>query len=342
MKRRLLLVLFFLYTIFGALTLEVTEGRIKLVVHEASGRFSLYYLSNLTNNTYQALFVNQDPRTSFFSVLIDDRAHKMGESTSFRSRVERDGSAVVLVFESPNIQVRQSFSFIKTKGVSLADGVLISFQIINRGDKDTSIAARFLLDTNLGERNSSPFGTNLQSIGEETLITPKNSSGDLWWFSGDEKLGLMGSIVGPELTTPASVHFANWKRLNDATWSVNYSANRNFNMLPYSIGDSAVCYYYDTEVLARGAERSISLALSYYNPLGFDTAKTDTNDLSILLRTSSEAADDPELALRTDLITIRDYLLRIDDAIKSGGDISDEELKTFEAIIDRLKQRNEP
>jgi hypothetical protein len=96
---------------FAAFALEVREGRLKLVIHETSARFSLYYLVDIQKDHYEPLFVDKDPRTSFLALIVDDRTHRLGESTAFRFRTERTETGARQVFESSSLVATQNFSF---------------------------------------------------------------------------------------------------------------------------------------------------------------------------------------------------------------------------------------
>jgi len=339
MKRLAAIVLCFSVSI-AIHALEIREGRLKLIVHENTGRFSLYYLSDIQKDRYESLFVDQDPRTSFVALLMDDRTHRLGESTAFRSRVERTDKGVKISFESISLNVVQNFVFLRTGGAALVDAVRIDLVMTNKSDREVSVGARITLDTNLGEKTADHFKTDSRVIQAETILTPSKDS-DVRWITENDKFGLMGSIHEEGLTSPDLIHFANWKRLNDAPWKANVSVGRNFNLLPYSIGDSALSYYFDPLYIPRGADRTVSILLGVSNSSGFGIAKTENNEgLSRLLQTSVTTADSPELVLRTDLISVRDLLSRVEIALKDSGVISDEELATLETITARLRERN--
>lgn len=318
---------------------EIREGRIKLVLHENTGRFSLYYLTDIKRERYESLFVDQDPRTSFLAVLVDDKAFRLGESTAFRFRVSAEGGKPAIVFESSFLSVSQEFSFIKSEGAALADGVRMDVRIGNRGERQTQVGVRFLLDTKLGEGNPVHFSTDQRELRAETLISGADS--DRWWYSKTETAGLMGSIAVGGVPRPDAVHIANWKRLNDAPWKVSPSQGRNFNLLPYSVGDSALCYYFDPVPIARGGESVVSILLAAARDDGFGapTAPAE-DDVSRILRESATAAASPELTIRTDLIALRDLLDRIDRAIAEGGAATEDELAAMEAILERMKGRH--
>lgn len=340
--RRILLAAAALFISAGAASgLEVKEGRMKLVVNESSFRFSLYYLSDLGKGSYVPLFVDQDPRTSFLAVLLDDRAARLGEAASFRARAEKTASGARVSFESSAVAVLQDFVFVKTPGSTLADGVRMDVTATNKSDRELSIGLRFLLDTNLGEKSAAHIATDRRSLDAETLIQPSKDA-DSYWVSRGDAVALMGSIAAGGATVPSSVHVANWKRLNDVPWKAEAGAGRNFNLLPYSIGDSAVSYYFDAEKVARGAERKVSVLLAVENPAGFgqEAVPGESAELGRLLSAGTAAAESPEIALLTDLITVRDLVARIDAAIASGAEVSADELQALEVVVSRLEERN--
>jgi len=107
------------------------------------------------------------------------------------------------------------------------------------------------------------------------------------------------------------------------------------------VGDSALCYYFDTKPLDRGAERVVSILLAAASDQGFSSfGMAPENDVSRLLNESSATPSSTDLALRTDLITIRDLLQRIDALLAPEASISEDELTAMETVIRKLKDRN--
>jgi hypothetical protein len=334
---------------------EYVNGRIKLILHETTGRFSLYYLSDLASEKYESFFVDQDPRTSFITVMVNDMTYKLGDSVSFRFRVGGTETKPALIFESSFLSVTEEFSFIKTKNSPEVNGVAITIKAVNSGPREVSAGFRFLLDTSLGEGSArTPFITGRQSIISETMI--EKAAGEKWWISGNERLSLMGSISEGVEETPERVHFANWKRLNETPWKINYTSGRNFNYLPYSIGDSAVSYYFDPGVISRGGERSCSLLLAAPDPAGFTAwrsgsggpALADTPDSSSAADSRGasypsgaplvEASAQAE-ALEQDISLLREFIARMDADLAGTLFVSDDELDSMEAQIARIKTR---
>ncbi|GHU80621.1 hypothetical protein FACS189468_0920 [Spirochaetia bacterium] len=327
---------------------EYTNGRIRLVLHENTGRYSLYFLTNTNGAQYEPFFVDQDPRTSFLTLLQNDRAYRLGEASSFKVRIGGTPAQPALIFESPALLVTQEFSFICTYGSALCNGVRIRIRIENRGDQ-VSAGLRLLLDTSLGEGRepgAPSFITETQQISSETLMD--GSGADRWWISRNDHLGLMGSISGEDLSSsPDFIHFANWKRFNDTPWKLSYEPGRNFNFPPYSIGDSAVCYYFEPRVLRWGESRIISLILAAEDVNGFAmirNAPVDQVTRPVQQSPASGAAQGIQSAARTDIIrtdlaVLRDLISKMDQYILYDTPISDEELAAMERRIAQLKAR---
>jgi hypothetical protein len=326
---------------------EFVEGRIRLVLNENTGRFSLYYMADIAREEYVPFFADRDPRTSFLAVQINDRNYRLGDSSTFRTSLGGSGTNPSLVFESPALQITEEFSFVKTAGSYLTNGVKITITIANRGRQQIQAGARFLIDTNLGEAGLH-FSTDKQEIRSEALIDA--GSEDSFWVSGNDRFGLMGSVSGGGITRPDLVHFANWKRLNDTSWKIPFYQGRNFNLLPYSIGDSAVCYYYEPLAVGAGSARTITLILASKDESGFSGNLAEEPDQISRLIDISKAPDSgtiqgPEKTetddetMQADLVILRDLTSRLDEYIKSDVSVSEEELAAIELVISRLKAK---
>jgi hypothetical protein len=321
---------------------EYIDGRIRLVLHEGNGRFSLYYMTS--PSSYEAFFVDQDPRTSFLSVMVNDRSYKLGETSVFRTRIGGTRQNPAIIFESSFLSVIQEFSFVRTPGSQASNGVRITLRLENRGSQQASVGIRLLLDTNLGEDTQSHFIIDSRPVNSETYI--ERGGSERQWISRNNHISLMGSIASGEEGADA-IHFANWKRLSDVSWKLTYSAGRNFNYPPYSVGDSAVCYYFNPLPLARGETRDYFLYLSSEDEQGFVFQNTALGEnISRFLAESIPLPDAVSLTnppvddtvRQSDINLLRELIARIDEYIASGS-VTDEELAAIETVISRLKIR---
>ncbi|MDR2071699.1 MAG: hypothetical protein LBP81_09835 [Treponema sp.] len=328
--------LFILFLLFGnsaVWAVEFLNGRIKLVLHEDTGRFSLYYLIDIPQQRdihlrqYDSFFVDSDPRTSFLTVMVNDRTYRLGESPSFKIRIRQSPINPAIIFESPFLLVTQEFTFIKTLGAEMSNGVRMTIRLENRGTGEFSTGLRFLLDTNLGEGNAgTPFLVGRQPVTAEFQVDLQKN--DPYWISRNTRFGLMGSILTGEGPRPEVIHFANWKRLNEAPWKLGFAAGRNFNYLPYSINDSAVSYNFDPQPLAGGASRDYVILLALADEQGFFLMENVPIEALPIKDTREE-----------DLVTLRDLIARLDKHLAGSHILSDEELAQIEAAIAGLKSR---
>ena len=272
--KALALSIFFITSCFYNLSAsEAVNGYIRLILNESSGRYSIYFLSNPNSSRYEPLFSGDDPATSYASVLINGKVYRLG-GKYFKSRIEKQGNGFPsFIFEGENITVTQVFTPIKSANSKFINGVMITYTIQNTGGEEAATGLRILIDTDLNEKLSNTFLTGEQVVKNETLL--EGHSGQRFWISRGKNTALMGSIINPvdrDAKTPDFIHFANWKRLNDAPWKIKYVKKRSFTNAPFSINDSAVCYYFDPQVLVPGSEFTYSIVLStedidWYNSL---------------------------------------------------------------------------
>jgi hypothetical protein len=269
--------------------------------------------------------------------MVNDRTYRMGDTSFFRTRLGGTPSNPSLIFESSVLTVTQDFSFIRTASSSLTNGVKITITLTNRGEQPVNAGIRFLIDTSLGERNPPHFNTNLRQINAEAVI--ERSSADQYWISKNTKLALMGSVDGANITRPDLIHFANWKRLNDTSWKIPFVAERNFNLLPFSVNDSAVCYYYEPVMIPRGGSRVITLVLSGEDTAGFARVNNAQDNLSALIRDSARPGENTVDSMRADLIILRDLAARLDSLIAYGAAVPDDELAAIGLLISRIRSK---
>jgi len=268
------------------------DGFIRLVLNDKKGCFSLYYLSDPKKMRYEPLFNVKEPAASFLSVYIDDKVYRLGSSMQFKTKIERIKGDTALVFESSFLKVTQIFTPVKTTGSQAANGVMITINVQNIATQRSFVGVRMLLDTELGEgRNRVPFLTNTQVVTSELLI--EGNSNERFWISRGKKISLMGSIVNPVDDSgkgPDIVHFANWKRLKDAPWRLNYLQGRSFSETPNSAGDSAVCYYFGPEMLDYNNILSYTIFLTTEDIAWFNLSEPQVNMTALIIKETAPSA----------------------------------------------------
>jgi hypothetical protein len=201
---------------------------------------------------YEPLFNDKDPSASFSAISVNGRIHRLGESRFFQTRIEDHDGNPAVIHESSSLLITKVFYPVRTVSSSSANGIRIAITIKNKTNEDLTVGFRVLIDTHLGEgRGNTPFNTDTLTISKEALVD--SSSGENFWISRGTRLALMGNITSPDKSSfkrPDFVHFANWKKLNDVSWKAPFYEGRSFNYTHYSVEDSAVCYYYEPELLS--------------------------------------------------------------------------------------------
>ena len=274
-RRFIIFSIFVIYPVFALSAADFFNGNIRLSLNEKSGSISLYYMTDPISKKYEPLFYSREPKSSYFSVNLDGKVYRLDQSGGyFRTRTENIEGNPVVVYESQSVTIREIFTPIKTVNSDEINGINITVVIQNNGKKAIPVGLRFLIDTHLGEgRKSIPISTSNQSIEKETVI--EGSSGEKYWISKDSNsnLSLMGSIVNPfdkSAKIPDYIHIANWRRLNNVLWKLKFSQGRSFNVFPYSVRDSAVCYYYEPSMLEADKTFTYSISLSTEDAALFD------------------------------------------------------------------------
>jgi len=288
--RRIITVLFLVVFSSYLSGLEFYDGIIKLNVNEKTGSFSMYSLSDQDTLNYQPLFNDREARASFIALNVDGKIYKLGKTKVFRTSVESVNGNPVVIYESPKLSIIETFTPVRTTGSQETNGIQITITIQNIANKPASVGLRMFLDTTLGEKNKDfHFVTNNQMISKETLFDA--AAGELFWVSKNQDYSLMGNILPPADVLPDMsrlpdyVHFANWRRLYNARWTLAYKAGRSFNYRPYSLRDSAVCYYWEPAPLEEGNSFTYSVYLttedsSWY---GLEQSNNEKDNANLLL-----------------------------------------------------------
>jgi hypothetical protein len=351
---------------------EYEDGFIRLTLNPVLGRFSLYYMTDPVYQKYEAMFMDQDPRTSVLTLSLDNKTYRLGESGEFNIREGGTARQPALIFESSSFTVTEEFSFICTGGSPVANGIKISFHIENKGKRRVQAGLRLLLDTKLGESGMTPFVTDNRAIQEEVVFNAEAGI-DGYWVSGTtEGPALMGSLTAAVDRVPDAVHIANWKRLNDVPWSLDFVQGRKFNNPPYSIRDSAVAYYYEPVRINAGEHTSFFLLLASRDTKGFvsfqpseglpvplsleepvisvappavsavtvpSAAAPGTATVPAAETVTGPASSVNPMIIRSDYNALRDIINRIDEYLNFGVPMSDDEIQTIEQDLARIKSR---
>ena len=145
------------------------------------------------------------------------------------------------------------------------------------------------------------------------------------------------------VTAPDKVIFANWKRLDESGWTLNIKEDRNFNLLPYSINDSAVCHYYEPIRVPSGGKRVITLVMGNVSDKGFSNTvrKDDQSTLDDLYnRVTSDTSGSvisEENTIRNELTLTEDLITHIERLLDSNEPLTADELETLTTMIEKIE-----
>ncbi len=332
---------FFLVCAMGLAALEAREGLIKIVVDETSARFTLFRLIDVAKDRYEALFFDLDPRTTSLTLSFEGRQYRLGDSSEFRQSVTRTDTGVSIEFRSAFARVTERLDFARSAGAAIADGIRLSLETENVSQKAAPVGLRLLMDTSLAEKSGIHFRLpGLDKMTNETLF--EGSSVPNWVETPGDTANFMIQFTGDGLVAPDRVHFANWKRLNEAPWILDASNARNFTLLPYSVNDSAVAIYWLPKNLAPGASSSQTIAMGAFNDKGYPLAQASdkgTEDLFSKTVLNQSASTDKKTQMESDLLAVRDLLTRIDLVLSSGTQPTADEISAWKKILDLLEER---
>ncbi|MBU0934867.1 MAG: hypothetical protein KKI09_00085 [Spirochaetes bacterium] len=334
MIRRIIFAILLLCMLLPLSALELRDGKLKLIVDERSGRFSLYH--QVSANQWLALLYDEENKTTYPTLLLDQKTYKLGESSEFRTVVTSTTTAIRIEYRASFCTVVQSLNLVKSSTSSVSNGLRIDFEITNTGQADVAIGLRYLFDTWLGEQAGRHFYDMFGSVVNNESKLSETSSYLI--SSADSKTGLI--IETDTVESPSSIILANWKRLNDSPWNFDILNTRNFTLLPYSINDSAVALYYDSKTLRRGASRNFSIVLGAAYSGTFLTASSVASSETVPIMTQLlDAEKVVQLDLETDLSAAKEILEELNDLLKAAEAIDSTAIDQLESVLDKLEQR---
>lgn len=146
----------------------------------------------------------------------------------------------------------------------------VRYEFTNTGNAITTLSIRFILDTFLGESGREPLALYLASDGQKSVITDETQQ------KIDEQLRVVASskpdnsdslfILLPARgwpnQTPQRMIAANVRRLQNSGSGFEVEDHRAFNLLPFSINDSAIALLHDSEVMLPRQRIAIDILVS--------------------------------------------------------------------------------
>ena len=333
----LAITLFFL-SVSGLWSWEMDRGMIRLVVDE-QGHFSIYSTSDVAHPLYVPLFWAVDPTTTIVTVRLGSQNIVLGKDKSFVPHLKSLPNGVQIIWDSPQIQLIETWEFVVSEHSPLADGIKWSFQF-TKNALSQEVGLRIILDTYLGEKKDAFYDPAGKPIDSETswkvppayLISRSPLRSDL---------GLLVMLSEPSSPMPDQTVVANWQRLDNTSWEFTSEQGRDFDLLPYSYHDSAIALWYQPQLLPPGSSRDISLVMGSVTAGTFKNAKTGSGNLGILLDTSRKGNSNSDAEVRKALAVVDNLLMQIDERRKNPEKISPQDLQILQATLDQLEQQRQ-
>jgi hypothetical protein len=347
-------------TVFSISAVDYQVGNYRLSISDQSGRFSLFYEMD---GQEIPLFFSENPRTSSASLRYNDILLRLSDEKPIIISIQEFTNAVVVQYSVEGLRFEQSFSFIQdSSGEILA--LAIDLIIINQSAEAVDSELRLIFDTTLGEQQSAHFVTARNpAVNREYGFSP--NSGESWILSRSSEASLLFTLAGSGASAPREVVAANWKRLSEAPWGYEVQESRNFNLLPFSINDSALGLYYGPDAIPPQDKAQYRLYLSFLD--SGDTVSSLNNRISTgsVATIISEAQQPLEIVVETtetsresenqtesytpeqlqriapylqDLETIDVLIQQIDTLLRSRSTLSREELEALQDILDTIRE----
>mgnify|MGYP000610352431 CR=1 FL=1 len=349
MKKGLLFI-FLTLILFSVYALDITSGSIMLSIDERSGIFKLYHIAN-DQKTKTSLLYEQDTRTSYVLIASGNRMLKLNDN--FSAKIERTEKGAKITYTSDIAIVVLEITTIEP------GGFLFTYTIFNTTKQETNIGCRILLDSYLGEKSSNHFSSSANSqIQTETIFSSSNLP--LWIESSNEKkVGFRLFFSSTKMSQPDTVLLANWKRINDAVWLPEYQQNRNFTLAPYSINDSAISLFWNTQPVKPSESRTAAFIITTNQTSAVTSAEvqtqlTNTMQASIVEQQMSQENQTSQLQSTTIPVLTKEQLYQlikadyqqaltilqmINTLINSNQPVTETDIAKVQALIDELLKR---
>lgn len=228
-----------------------------VVVNDHNGEFSLYFHDSFTGD-YYPVFFEHDPGTTRLSVLMDNRLYHLEPGHGFDIRVQTWGNSVIISWTSSQLSVIQTFTITPGPEDGQPDEIVMRISMINRSGMTHSLGFRALFDTVLGEDSNSHFEVpDREPVRREQEFITRDLP--LFWSGRDQsgRHSVYMSFATGQTTLPDRLIFAGWKHLIESGWDYESVQNRSFDVIPYSVNDSAAALFFNPKSVNRDESRDI-------------------------------------------------------------------------------------
>jgi hypothetical protein len=313
--------------------LEVKDNSSVINFNEKDGVWGLSYVQD---GSMKSLFEDRDDRTSYMTLILDNRSYRLQKNSFFNQHVEEYPGLVVAHWSNKVLHVTQSVQ--RDHDIR---GFRITVTVRNLSRNYISVGLKNLIDSHNNDNGPDFTIPGNIPVNSERRWTASDVPASWSTYPG-ESAQISFTPLGDR--KPDSIIFANWKRLNDSDWEFNYREGRDFSLMPYSINDSAAAIYYNSVSLPPGTEETVQFALTAGSPVYENAAVKSAGVTEAVL--PEELEDTPEgkqiilnYAIQYDLDLIDKMTSEIDSLLLTDDPVYNSQTEYFEEELEKLKQK---
>ncbi|MDE7382832.1 MAG: hypothetical protein K2M99_02965 [Treponemataceae bacterium] len=225
-------------TAFSSKTIEVSDGKVKILMKGALGSFQLYALDN--EKSIPLLSGNDEFTSSFYALRVGKKDFKLTNNIGVLVGARKIENCVQMMYSIPKVAcVLLTYECISSYPGEQKDMLKITASVLNVGKKADTFSLKTVFDTCLGEQKGPHFSTaDNKEINKEMQFQKFDSA--KWIISGNDTASMQILLYGADITVPNVVSLANKDLLSMPTWIPNVYGAKNFDSV-VSYNNSSVC-----------------------------------------------------------------------------------------------------
>lgn len=274
-------------TVFNLKTIEVSDGRMKILLKGTLGSFQLYALDN--EKSIPLLSGNDEFTSSFYALRVGKKDFKLTNNIGVIIGARKIENGAQMIYSIPKVAcVLLTYEFILAYPEEQKNILKITASVLNLGKKADTFSLKAVLDTYLGEQKGPHFSTaDNKEINREMQFQQFDSA--KWIISGNDKASMQILLYGADITVPKVVSLANKDLISLPTWIPNVHGAKNFDSV-VSYNNSGICINWADVMLSPEEE----VAFVYY--IAVATADEIPNGEKFIEGLSSLYSDEEEVS----------------------------------------------
>lgn len=251
--------------------IDVKLGMVNLKARPKLGTFNIQAI-NEDGKSIPLLQTGNEYTTTSFYLRYNKKIYRLSAENSIQSSAKRLKDGLELTYRIPNVaDVVVTFTCLESEPGSGYDMVKVDAVAVNKGNKKAAISQKLVLDTILGETDSSHFYTseNVPITNEVIYRTMQNEN---WFLSKNKAAALQLLLNGADISPIDAVALANYSTLQKNTWEPEMLSYRAFDTVT-SYNNSAVGIFWPEKTVGVEEKTSstfyISLSTDNNLPQGY-------------------------------------------------------------------------